>query len=173
MTNMQKGLLLAGIQIGIVLSLGGKLLVDRARYPRVWAETVAYDPNAPIRGRYLSVRLKVQADSVYPLPLDEERQKNPWMERHEVKVLAVDGKLVVIPSEEGTGLFVTRSSFSGGTPVLEEPVAYFISEHAKDPSILQPGERLWVEVTVSRKGPPRPIRLGMKKDGVLTPINLD
>jgi len=29
-----------------------------------------------------------------------------------------------------------------------------------------------VEVTVPAKGPPRPIRLGIKKDGVLNPLQL-
>jgi hypothetical protein len=38
-----------------------------------------------------------------------------------------------------------------------------------DPSIRAPGEELWVEVTLPRRGPPRPIRLGVKKDGVMIP----
>jgi hypothetical protein len=28
-------------------------------------------------------------------------------------------------------------------------------------------------VTVPAKGPPRPIRMGVKKDGVITPLHLD
>jgi hypothetical protein len=53
----------------------------------------------------------------------------------------------------------------------EEPVLVFISEHADVP-ILKPHEEMRVEVTVPAKGPPRPIRLGIKKDGVLTPLQL-
>ena len=34
------------------------------------------------------------------------------------------------------------------------------------------GEELWVEVSVPHQGPPRPLRLGLKKDGVLTPLDL-
>jgi hypothetical protein len=56
--------------------------------------------------------------------------------------------------------------------VLTQPVAYFIPEHVADPSRRAPGEELWVEVTVPRAGLPRPIRLGVKKDGVLTPIDV-
>jgi hypothetical protein len=52
------------------------------------------------------------------------------------------------------------------------PVAFFIPEHVPDPSRRAPGEELWVEVTVPKKGPPRPIRLGVKKNGVLTPLAL-
>jgi hypothetical protein len=29
---------------------------------------------------------------------------------------------------------------------------------------------VWAEVTLPRRGPPRPIRLGIKKDGVVTPL---
>jgi hypothetical protein len=54
---------------------------------------------------------------------------------------------------------------------LAEPLAYFIPEHVPDPSRRPAGEELWVEVTVPRAGAPRPIRLGVKKDGVLTPLN--
>lgn len=33
--------------------------------------------------------------------------------------------------------------------------------------------QLWAEVTLPRKGPPRPIRLGVKKGGLLTPLDSD
>jgi hypothetical protein len=56
---------------------------------------------------------------------------------------------------------------------VTEPVAFFIPEHVSDPSRRPPGEELWVEVSVPAKGPPRPIRLGVKKDGVLTPLELN
>jgi len=113
-----KGLILAGLHLALLLSLGAKLLIDRATLPRVWALTAPYDPNLPIRGRYLALRVKIN------------------------------------------GRF------------LDEPVAFFIPEHVPDPSRRAPGEELWAEVTVPEKGPPRPIRLGIKRDGVLTPLGL-
>ena len=58
MTNLQKGLILAGAQLALVASLAAKYAIDRARLTRVWVQTVAYDPNLPIRGRYLSVQLR-------------------------------------------------------------------------------------------------------------------
>jgi hypothetical protein len=57
--------------------------------------------------------------------------------------------------------------------LLAIPVAFFIPEHIPDPSIRQPGEELWVELTVPRDGPPRPIRLGVRRNGVLMPIDID
>jgi hypothetical protein len=61
-----------------------------------------------------------------------------------------------------------------GEPVaiLDSPLAYLIPEHVADPSRRPSGEELWVEVTLPRKGPPRPIRLGVKKDGTLAPLDL-
>ena len=55
---------------------------------------------------------------------------------------------------------------------LLDVLAYFIPEHVADPSRRPAGEELWVEVTQPRKGPLRPIRLGVRKDGVLTPLPL-
>lgn len=58
MSSRAKGLLLGALHVILVLSLGAKLLIDRHRYPRVWAETIPYDPDSPIRGRYLAARLQ-------------------------------------------------------------------------------------------------------------------
>jgi hypothetical protein len=51
--------------------------------------------------------------------------------------------------------------------------AYFLPEHSTGPILHTSGEELWIEATIPRKGPPRPIRLGIKKDGVLTPWPTD
>jgi hypothetical protein len=59
-----------------------------------------------------------------------------------------------------------------GVITLAQPVAFFLSDTAADPSRLKPGEELWVEVSVPPNSLPRPIRLGIKKDGALTPLNL-
>ena len=67
MKTLQKGLAVAVIQILIVLSVGGKLLYDRATRPRVWVRTASIDPDLPIRGRYLTLNLEVHnAEPVQP-----------------------------------------------------------------------------------------------------------
>ena len=61
MSGMGRGVLIAVIHVAIVASLGAKLLVDRAMRPRVWARVAPIDPNLPIRGRYVRLRLEVEA----------------------------------------------------------------------------------------------------------------
>jgi hypothetical protein len=168
-----KGIILAALQLALVASLGAKYAIDRARFPRVWAQTVAYDPNMPIRGRYLSVRLRVDADRVYGnSELPNDNRDNFWGEQRDVYVSAEGGHLVASPAPQPTGLRVTRWRTRNGVveAVLSEPVDFFLPEHALDPARRQPGEELWVEVTVPAKGAPRPIRLAIKRGDTFTPL---
>lgn len=174
MSSRAKGLLLAALHVILVLSLGAKLLIDRQRYPRVWAETIAYDPDSPTRGRYLAVRLQIEDERVYSNPPAGPPQQNRWMEMRNARLGAENGHLVALPSDDWTGIQVARWKRGDQTIVaLEQPVDFYIPEHIPDPSRRPPGERLWVEVTVPPKGAPRPIRLGVKKNDVLTPLNID
>ena len=52
-----------------------------------------------------------------------------------------------------------------GRWVLSMPVAFFLPEHVDDPTLLPPGTQLWAEVTVPETGPPRPIRLALRREG--------
>lgn len=63
-------------------------------------------------------------------------------------------------------------SLPPGRVPLGDSLAFFIPEHVPDPSLRAAGEELWVEVTLPKKGPLRPIRLAVKKDGKLEPLNL-
>src|SRR5271170_3359898 len=73
MNKMKKELLLGVIQLGLVLSLGGKLLYDRMTRPRVWVLGLAYDPELPLRGRYLSEQLRLPAEGFTYQAVDRNR----------------------------------------------------------------------------------------------------
>jgi len=164
MTPRQAGLALAVIHAGLVASLGAKLLADRARLPHGWARTVPYDPDLPIRGRYVRLRLEVPVER---LPADIGR----W-DRRSVRVEVRDDR-VVAALDTAARTMAQLDSVPGGLRVsLDEPVAFFIPEHIPDPSIRPAGEELWAEVTIPRRGPPRPIRLGVMKGGALTPLEI-
>jgi uncharacterized membrane-anchored protein len=53
-----------------------------------------------------------------------------------------------------------------------QPVLYFLPEHAENPMQMARGGELWAEVTVPKKGPPRPIRLAVKKGKSFTPLDI-
>ena len=128
MTLTRKGLILAAFQCLLALSLSGKLLYDRATCPRVWVKTAQRDPNLPIRGRYLALRLAPERDAKW------YRETN-------------------------------------GAAVL-----FFVPEHTLPFETVRRGSEapeLWAEVTIPHKGPPRPIRLAIKKAGQMEPIEIN
>ena len=171
---MKKGLLLGVVQLVLVLSLGGKLLYDRMTRPRVWVQGAVYDPDLPIRGRYLGQRIRFAAEG---FSYTDPRQPggNGWFQNRVWAYLEVQNNQLIAKAQgTGPGEWVHLQKNTDGTMVAvsDEPVLVFLSESAVVPT-LKPGEELWLEVTVPAKGPPRPIRIGMKKNGVLTPLKLD
>lgn len=162
---VRKGLVLALLQGGLLLSLGGQLLLDRAIRPRGWILTQPVDPHLPIRGRYVNLGLLV------PAPDRADGQDMPWS----------DGRVVLRSEAALVRATLTTGDSSRGLPAtpqgdlwrLGPPVAFFIPPRVADPSRRLPGEQLWVEVTLPAEGPPRPIRLGVKRGaGPITPLEL-
>jgi hypothetical protein len=152
---MNRGLLLGAIQVALVLAVTGQFLYDRASLPRAWARSLPYDPSMPIRGRYVSLTLQVDADC-----------KNDYGQRWEL--FAQDGRLRARRSASGKHTLWEQNSLCR----LSSPVPFFIPPQIPDPSQRPPGEELWVEVSVPKSGPPRPIRLAVKKDGRLEPLEI-
>lgn len=174
MSGMSKALLLGAIQIAIVLSLGGKLLYDRATRPRVWVLCGVYDPDLPIRGRYLSQRLQVPAEG-FTLRYDANHNADWWMNR-QWAYFEVRGNGLVAKAtgdSKGPGAWVSVQKRSDSiVAFIEEPALIFIPDTANMPA-LHPHEELWAEVTIPAKGPPRPIQLAIKKDGGFAPIKFE
>jgi hypothetical protein len=174
MKGSSRALVLGAIQIAIVLSLGGKLLYDRATRPRVWALCQVYDPDLPIRGRYLSERLQVPAEG-FTLRYDANHNVDWWINRHwaylEVRGNGLVAEAAGDSKEPGAWVSIQKRGNSV-VAYVEEPVLFFIPDTASPPT-LRRGEELWAEVTIPVKGPPRPIQLAIKKDGVLSPLKLE
>jgi len=175
---------LLAIQALLVLSIAGKYLYERKVCPRIWVRTAQFDPNLPLRGRYLALRLTIDACS---LPKDEAHDiqgyVNPGTFRSggswswTVKPVARDGKLVPVlagdaDKPESTDELTLWKNRPCDRASLSSSVDYFIPDTAKSPFPLKPREELWVEVTVPLTGPPRPIQLAISKDGAFTPLDL-
>ncbi len=166
MNALTKGLIVAAAQVALAASVGAKLLIDRANYPRVWVETAPYDPDLPIRGRYVSIALLVDA-ARDAAPLEDQVGFEMFSSRLEVR----GDCLVAVEDAAGRHWVTQRNCGTAKCWQLTNAVAYFIPEHGADPSRRPAGEALWVEVTVPPTGAPRPIRLGVKKGDELTPLD--
>jgi hypothetical protein len=163
-TARRAGIALAIVHVLLVGTLGLKLLADRARLPRAWARTLPFDPNLPIRGRYVRLRLEV--------PLADVPGTARAGEYRKVRLRAAGDRLQGVLEDDGPLPVRLDSTADGLVGGLDDPVAFFIPEHIPDPSVRPTGEELWAEVTVPSRGPPRPIRLGVRRDGILTPLEI-
>ncbi len=181
------------IQIVIVSSIALKYLYQRATCPRVWARAAAYDPSLIMRGRYLSLQLTVDGcSSTLPSAKDAQFPRNqngvpngqrfninaPDVVWFQAKLAVKDNKLIAVrtPDSEGTAATQTVSAAPSAAcdqMRLSNPVDFYIAEHANDPSWLKTGQELWIEVTVPPKGPPRPLQLALKDNGVWKPLAFD
>lgn len=178
------------LQLLIVSSVAAKYLYQRATCPKVWTRAAAYDPSLVMRGRYLSLQLTVDGcGSTLPSAKNARFPRDvngvPSAQRFNINApgtiwfqatLAVkDNKLTVVRVPDSEEVSTAQSvSAPAGAPCdqmrLSDPVDFYISEHATDPTWLKQGQELWIEVTVPPKGPPRPLQLAVKDNGVWKPL---
>ena len=177
MKPLYRGLLLAVFHLAIVCSLGAKLLYDRAHRPRVWIKSAVFDPDLPIRGKYLALNMEVPAEGfstrIEPCSYcgEQKTQEIFWPTRCD---LVLRGEqLVAVARENGQFWVNVRRRDGQAMANFLDAATYFLPEHSQGPVLKSRGEELWIEATIPRKGPPRPIRLGIKKNGVLTPLPED
>lgn len=184
MTRLRAATLLLLVQLILVSTVAAKYLYERRICPRVWAPSAQYDPNLPLRGRYLSLQVLVDACH---LPRDSAhvQQYMPYGVRPSVRtadywtwyvsLAAENGHLVpVLQDHPRNPKDTLRITFADDHPCDRVPVSqsleYFIPDRAQPPFPLQPGQELWVEVTVPPSGPPRPIRVALSSKSGFQPL---
>jgi hypothetical protein len=190
MKPARTSLALLVIQLALVTSIGAKYLYQRSHCPRVWTRATMYDPELIMRGRYLSMQLQVDgcqstlpsaAQARYPRNLEGVPQGNTFSitgqeyVQFPAKLVVKNNKLVAIRIPDGEDLARGQYVFaplgqSCDAMRLSEPVNFYLAEHATSPLPVQPGQELWVEVTVPPKGPPRPNQLALKDHGAWKPL---
>lgn len=178
------------LQLAIVSSVAAKYLYQRASCPKVWTRAAAYDPSLVMRGRYLSLQLTVDGcGSTLPSAKNARFPRNangvPNAPRFNVnspdtiwfqaRLAVKDNQLTVVRVADSQEDSATQSvAAPAGAPCdqmrLATPVDFYVPEHATDPTWLKPGQELWIEVTVPPKGPPRPLQLALKDNGVWKPL---
>lgn len=171
MNGLKKGLLVGALQVLLVCTLGAKLLYERATRPRVWVRVATYDPELPIRGRYLAFNVQVPLEG-FTVREHPEPYANPFSpDRCDLELR--NGVLTAVANPDGEFWVNSRIVDSKPVALVNSQSLYFIPEHAK---VAWPeansGEELWMEATIPNSGPPRPIRLATKKNGVLTPLTV-
>lgn len=178
-----------GIQLALVVSIAGKYLYERKTCPRVWARAVAFDPELPMRGRYLSTQLEVDgcestlpsaAHAQFPRDINGAVKPGPYVVRGApvdfyANLKVENNRLVAVrlegnnSSNEGQQVWANPD-----TPCdrmhLQSATDFFISEHASSPLPPKHGQELWIEVTLPPKGPPRAIQLALKDNGLWKPL---
>jgi hypothetical protein len=198
-SSLARALVLIVLQVGIVGSLAAKYEYDRAHCPRVWTRAFSYDPSSPIRGRYATLQLEIDAPGVFnPGPLVESR--NPTAQRmalapcndgmtsskvinyepvwqyRPVRLQVDNGHLAGVPDHNSNiSAQYSRDSCGKSRTVIADAVNFYVPEHAENlptwTNRTTPKTEWWVEVTLPKKGPPRPLRLGTKRaNGEITPL---
>jgi len=167
LTPLWRGVLVGVIQLVLVASLAGKLLYERETLPRVWVRCTGLDPDDPLRGRYISLRLTVPF-------VTSDHPYGP------VRLHVQGDQLVAERIDSSEASSWEHTYLAGrerdGVPfaILQPSVAVFLPEHVPDPTQHPEGEELWLEVTLPHAGPPRPIRVGIKRRGeAIVPLDLE
>jgi len=178
-------------QLALVSTIAAKYLYQRWTCPRVWTRAAAFDPELPMRGRYLSLQLTVDGcqstlpsarNATFPRDVNGAVKPGSYVLRsNDVDFhanLKVDHNALVAVRLEGTEDPSLGEEVIGteGSPCNQMHLAsstdYFISDTAQSPMPLKPGQEIWIEVTVPPKGPPRPMQLALKDNGAWKPLDL-
>ena len=170
-------ILLLVVQLAVVCSIAGKYLYERHTRPRVWVQVTQYDPDQPLRGRYLSLQLLVDSCALPHTPDNHHLSfypHRPFNEREggwtwNVTLAAHNGKLTPAIAPEGAAYDEhSRLTIPDSEPCRQALVIdsnttllYFIPDTARTPFPLPKDTTLWAEVTVPAEGPPRPIQLAL------------
>jgi hypothetical protein len=182
MTTRTKGLLVLAVQMALVLSIAAKYAWERHSCPRVWTRAVQFDPNQPVRGRYLALSLYADACSLPPQKLTHVfgNTLHGWgptnPEVWDVVLTAKNGNLSAVLADPKNPAEASTLTLPAGHPcqaaLLSNQTEFFIAEHAQTPFPLTPGNELWAEVTVPPTGPPRPLRLAISDGKNFHVLNL-
>jgi hypothetical protein len=184
MTQKTKGLLVLALQLVLVLSIAAKYAWERHTCPRVWTRAVQFDPQQPVRGRYLALNLRANAcgprklihdglHTEHALPIRPEPDPRAQLECHPP---GEKRQTYAVPADPQNPAEASILTLRDGLPCeaaqLSSSTEFFIPEHANSPFPLPPGQELWAEVTVPSSGPPRPIQLALSDGKQFHVLNL-
>jgi hypothetical protein len=170
MSMRTRGLVVLSLQLAMVLSIAVKYAWERHTCPTVWTRTTQFDPDQPLRGRYLALQLRANACELIRkgTPVNSYQTAAPGVRttwNYDTKLTAQGGELVALPLAADRPTPRLGVTVREGDPcqaaTLSETTDFFIPEHGRTPFPLAKGQELWALVTVPPSGPPRPVRLAV------------
>jgi hypothetical protein len=171
MTMRGKGVVVLCVQMALVLSIAVKYAWERHHYPMVWTRATQYDPEQPIRGRYIALTLHADACGLPPGHDGDVFVRSPQgsfgqpAQTWTILMAVKDGHLAPILASQARPAETQELTLRSGIPCeyasLSEQTEFFIAEHAQTPFPLAHGQELWALVTVPLQGPPRPVKLAV------------
>lgn len=187
-SNASLALLL--IQLALVSTVAAKYEYQRWRCPRVWTRASGYDPQLPLRGRYLALQLRVDgcastlpsaAQARFPRDVNGSATPGPYFiggvpaVRFPADLKVENNRLeaIRIPDSEQRRDGQMVSAWTGKScseMTLDNPVFYYVPGNAPGLLPLKPGQELWMEATIPPQGRPRPTQLALKENGKWTPL---
>jgi hypothetical protein len=176
------------LQVLIVASVGAQYVYQRWTCPRVWVRAVAPEAHSAVSGRYLNLQLIVDGcqstlpsakAATFPRDINGAAVQGRFglvagtIFRANLKVES--NRLIAINAVvDETGREGQQVVAVPGTPCdqmrIFQPVPFYIAANAIDPAHLNPGQELWMEVTVPTAGPPWPLQLALKDNGSWKPV---
>lgn len=163
--SLVMGLAIATVQAAIVASVAVQYAVQRERLPRAWVQAVPGAVADPVRGRYLRVPVLPVVDAGVA-PRIEFRGERRIVHPAPVVLEARNGGLLAhTATTSHVRLVPPPTKAAEGPAVLWPPVEYFVPASLGDPNRLINSGELWLEVSVPRQGGPRPLRLGIMRNG--------
>jgi hypothetical protein len=164
-----KHLLLAAAHAAIVLSLAIPAELGRQRLPRAWAQVTPASPWNRLHGRYLTVNLAPVLEAGLSPRLDVVNQRTVSRPTP-IALEARSGQLVARKAAASYVDLVRAEAREGAPPMIAQRIDCFLPSAPADVMpALKRGE-IWVEVSVPREGPPRPLRLGVMKEGKIVAL---
>jgi hypothetical protein len=164
------GVVLGVVHAAIVLSLGIQAAIGRERLPRAWAQAAAAAPSSRVHGRYLTLNLVPLADAGLA-PRVDIIDKRTIVRPTPIALEARNGRLLAHRAVASRVDLVRADASEDAGAMIAERVDCFLPPNAADPMPLLRAGELWVEVSVPRQGPPRPLRLGAMRNGRIEPLS--
>lgn len=178
------------VQLALVSTVAAKYEYQRWGCPRVWTRADGFDPQLPLRGHYLSLRLRVDgcqstlpsaAQARFPRDVNGAARPGPYIVagvpsvrfRADLKVENNRLEAVRIPDPEQRRDGSVVNAWPGKScdeMTLGNPVFYYVPDNARGLFPVKPGQELWIEATVPPQGLPRPTQLALKENGKWRPL---